>query len=154
MCHRKNMSNQIPSAFSQIKYYLGMKGFSLRVLSLPWTINSRVIFLNLPGNQIKEIPIGTFARCPSLNYLILSNNSISHLPDSIFHPLTRLKHLDLSENKISQWDQELILGLHFSREGQQVHLPCAVFLKLAHRFHQRFSDVLVLLVHAYQLLIQ
>ena len=109
-CVARSDQKQIASVFSQVKTYLTLTGFHLRVLFLPWTEDSNIMHLQLYGNQIEDIPEGTFSRFPLLGSLALGNNSITHLAASVFHPLLHLEYLDLSENYLASWNEDLIIG--------------------------------------------
>ena len=107
-CYAEPNKTQILAEFSQVENYLGLAGFHLRVLSLPYMTKSGIVFLNLAANHIEIIPEGSFSMVPLLVNLMLAHNDITHLPASVFNSLVHLEYLDLANNNLNQWSPELL----------------------------------------------
>ncbi|KAM8952431.1 trophoblast glycoprotein [Pelodytes ibericus] len=56
--------------------------------------------LDLSGNNMIYLPVGTFSSMPNLKHLDLSNNSLVGLKAGIFTNLSQLETLDLSNNAL------------------------------------------------------
>lgn len=74
-------------------------------------IFTKIIQLNLSGNDITEIPAGIFSSLPNLQKLDLSRNFIFKVESGAFMNLTNLKRLDLSANRLGRIDYTIFEGL-------------------------------------------
>ena len=57
--------------------------------------------INLEGNALSVLEVGSFSNMSNLTTLILSENSLSHLDSDLFKPLVRLTKLSLDRNKLT-----------------------------------------------------
>lgn len=72
---------------------------------------SELMDLNLEGNKIDEVAVGSFRNLVFLGDLNLSNNNIAQLPRGIFDDNSQLAALDLSGNPLQKVDTSLFENL-------------------------------------------
>ncbi|KAL7011194.1 hypothetical protein ACKWTF_014147 [Chironomus riparius] len=63
-------------------------------------------YLDLSGNEIKNLEKNLFTNCGSLFYIVLANNKIQSVHPTAFASYEHYKYLDLRDNKcISDWSE-------------------------------------------------
>lgn len=64
--------------------------------------NGNLVWVDLSGMGIKELPVDTFEGLPHLQELKLFKNEIQILPDEIFDPVPNLTELHLKDNNLKE----------------------------------------------------
>uniref|UniRef100_A0A914IAG0 Uncharacterized protein n=1 Tax=Globodera rostochiensis TaxID=31243 RepID=A0A914IAG0_GLORO len=73
---------------------------------------TRLVELDLRGNEIGKLGVHTLARCQFMRFLDLSDNPVFELPDNVFQGCRRLKELRLDRLGLRSVRAELFLGLN------------------------------------------
>lgn len=90
--------------------------------------------LNISGNSLKQIPVGSF-NLPQLVVLDLANNDIEELGPNTFANLQNLQALNISMNSIRQLNSDIFNGLSsltglLVNENNLESLPAGIFANL------------------------
>merc|ERR1711959_797068 len=85
----------------------------LRLNKLPESLRclTKITFVSLYKNNIKQLPANVFKGLTSLTALSLTNNKLKQLPKNIFKGLTSLKKLYFGRNRLKQVPENAFEGL-------------------------------------------
>jgi len=96
--------------------YLDMKNNALQLPVHVFDPLSKLLTLELGGNQMRTLEVGIFRNLSRLNRLNLWGNNLQNLTQDVFTGLTSLQFLDLSSNKLTSISADLFANMPQLRE--------------------------------------
>jgi len=91
--------------------YLDMKNNALQLPVHVFDPLSKLLTLELGGNQMRTLEVGIFRNLSRLNRLNLWGNNLQNLTQDVFTGLTSLQFLDLSSNKLTSISADLFANM-------------------------------------------